>query len=528
VAAFDWHPDGRRLVVLADDARSDRVVGERETGEPTARVIDRLDWRYDGAGLTLHPAHLHVVSRSGGAPRRLTSGPWSASQPRVSPDGATVAFLADLDADADRRVRSGVHLVPLDGGEPRRLPEPAGHVGAIAYEPDGSLLCRARARFPHDDDEHARLYRVAPDGAVELLEPDLDDVLGGSTYSDLFDWQADDDRLTRATTVDDDGRTPLVRDGVVLLQSSLDPVVGALAEAAGRIVGVVSTGRHPPEVCAIEHGRARRLTRDGAWLRRAGPEVGLDEFRAGDVTCFVVSPPGAGGEPRATVLAPHGGPTGQWHPLPMLEGLLLAHAGYRVLMPNIRGSTGRGRPFVRALRGDWGGVDADDCHAVVDHAVDAGLADPERLGVFGLSYGGFLANWLVGTSDRFAAAVSENGVANNVSSWAGSDCGPTYSQAAGIGDATTPEGVDLLWRQSPLRHVAAIRTPLLLLQGEADKRCPPGDAEQLFVALRALGREVSYVLYPESAHEYLGTGRPDRRIDRHTRAIEWFGRWMPA
>jgi dipeptidyl aminopeptidase/acylaminoacyl peptidase len=304
--------------------------------------------------------------------------------------------------------------------------------------------------------------------------------------------------------------------------------VGALAEAAGRIVGVVSTERRPPEICAISGGRARRLTRDGAWLRRPLADLDLGEFRVGDITCFLVSPPGAATQPRATVLVPHGGPTAQWNPLPMLESILLAHAGYRVLLPNIHGSTGRGRPFVQALRGDWGGVDADDCHAVVDHAVEAGLADPARLGVFGLSYGGFLANWLVGTSDRFAAAVSENGVVNNVSAWAGSDCGPTYSAAAGIGDPTTPEGVELLWRQSPLRHVSAIRTPLLILQGEADRRCPPGDNEQLFVALRALGREVSYVLYPESAHEYVGTGRPDRRIDRHTRVLEWFGRWMPA
>ncbi len=527
VQGFDWHPDGRRLVVLAEDARSASVIGERATGEPTARVIERLDWRYDGAGLTLHPAHLHVVPRGGGAPRRLTAGPWSAAQPRVAPDGSTVAFLADLDPDADRRVRSGIHLVPVDGGEPRRLDEPTGHVAEVAYLPDGSLLAKARERFPYDDHEHARLYRVTAEGA-ELLEPGSDDQLGGSAYTDLFDWQADGDRLTRATTVDDDGRMPLVRDGEVLLDRGCDPVIGALAEAAGRTVGVVSTERRPPEICAIEHGRARALTRDGAWLRRAVLDLELDEFRAGDITSFAVSPPGAGGEPRATVLAPHGGPTSQWNPLPMLESILLAHAGYRVLLPNVRGSTGRGRPFVRALRGDWGGVDADDCHAVLDHAVSAGLADPARLGVFGLSYGGFLVNWLVGTSDRFAAAVSENGVANNVSSWAGSDCGPTYSAAAGIGDATTPEGVELLWRQSPLRHVAAIRTPLLLLQGEADRRCPPGDAEQLFVALRALGRDVSYVLYPQSAHEYVGTGTPDRRIDRHTRVIEWFGRWMPA
>jgi dipeptidyl aminopeptidase/acylaminoacyl peptidase len=526
VVEFDWHPDGRRFVVVAEDEHTDAIVGARPDGEPTARVIRRLGWRYDGVGLTVRAYHLHVVPRAGGRPRRLTSGAWSASSPRVAPDGATVAFLADLDDDADRRVREGIHLVPLDGGEPRRLPEPSGHVSAIAYEADGTLLCRARERFPHDDDDLPRLYRLAPDGPLERLEPGLDDQLAGTAYCDLFDWAAAEGRLTRAITVDDDGRMPVVRDGEVLLDRAHDPVVAALAEAAGRVVGVISTNGEPPEVCAIEHGAARPLTRDGTRLRAAWPQVG--EFRAGGITCFVVSPAGAGDEPRATILAPHGGPTFQWPKLPSVESLLLAHAGYRVLLPNPPGSTGRGRAFVRALRGDWGGVDAAGCHAVLDHAVAAGLADPSRLGVVGLSYGGFLANWLVGTSDRFAAAVSENGVVNNVSAWAGCDVGPTYSASAGIGEATTPEGVEALWRQSPLRHVANVRTPLLILQGEADHRCPPGDSEQFFVALRALGRDVEYVLYPESSHEFASIGRPDRRVDRQARVLAWFARWMPA
>ena len=526
VAEFDWHPDGRRFVVVAEDERTDALVGERPDGEPTARVIRRLEWRYDGVGLMLRPYHLHVVGRDGGRPRRLTSGAWSAWSPRVAPDGSAVAFLADLDDDADRRVRDGVHLVPIAGGEPRRLPEPAGHVTAIAYEADGALLCRARERFPHDDDDLPRLYRLAPDGRCEQLEPELDEQLSGTAYCDLFDWAASEGRLTRSTTVDQDGRMPVVRDGEVLLDGAHDPVVGALAEAGDRLVGVVSTGGLPPQVMAIEDGAARPLTREGGRLRATWPQ--LDEFRAGDITCFVVSPADAGDEPRATILAPHGGPTFQWHKLPSVEALLLAHAGYRVLLPNPPGSTGRGRAYVRALRGDWGGVDAAGCHTVLDHAVATGLADPSRLGVVGLSYGGFLANWLVGTSDRFAAAVSENGVANNVSAWAGSDVGPTYSAAAGLGDATTPEGVESLWRQSPLRHVANVRTPLLILQGEADHRCPPGDAEQLFVALRALGREVEYVLYPESSHEFASIGRPDRRVDRQARVLAWFARWMPA
>ena len=149
--------------------------------------------------------------------------------------------------------------------------------------------------------------------------------------------------------------------------------------------------------------------------------------------------------------------------------------------------------------------------------------------MFGLSYGGFLANWLVGTSDRFAAAVSENGVANNVSAWAGSDCGPTYSASAGIGDATTPEGVELLWRQSPLRHVAAISHAAADAAGRGRPALPARRrraAVRGAAGARPRGRRTCSI--PESAHEYVGTGTPDRRIDRQTRVIEWFGRWMPA
>jgi dipeptidyl aminopeptidase/acylaminoacyl peptidase len=134
--------------------------------------------------------------------------------------------------------------------------------------------------------------------------------------------------------------------------------------------------------------------------------------------------------------------------------------------------------------------------------------------------------WLVGTSDRFAAAVSENGVTNQVSAWANSDSGPEYCRTALLGDPLTPGGVERLWRQSPLRHVASIRTPLLLLQGEGDLRCPPQDNEQLFIALRHLGRTVEYVLYPNEPHKFGNMGRPDRRIDRQTRMLDWFDRYL--
>jgi dipeptidyl aminopeptidase/acylaminoacyl peptidase len=165
-------------------------------------------------------------------------------------------------------------------------------------------------------------------------------------------------------------------------------------------------------------------------------------------------------------------------------------------------------------------------HRALDHVVDLGLADAGRLGILGLSYGGFMVHWLIGTSDRFGAAVSENGVVNQVSAWANSDSGPDYSRTSLLGDPFSPDGVDKLWRQSPLAHVTAIRTPLLMLQGEADLRCPPQDNEQLFIALRWLGRTVEYVLYPDESHVYQATGRPDRRIDRMTRMLDWFDRHL--
>jgi dipeptidyl aminopeptidase/acylaminoacyl peptidase len=168
-----------------------------------------------------------------------------------------------------------------------------------------------------------------------------------------------------------------------------------------------------------------------------------------------------------------------------------------------------------------------DCHAVMDHVVRVGLADPKRLGCYGNSYGGFMVNWLVGTSDRFAAAVSSNGVTNQVSAYAHCDVGYIYNRQEGLGESMTPAGVDSLWRQSPLKNAANVRTPLLILQGEADLRCPPADNEQLFVALRWRGREVEYVLYPESSHDMTQSARIDRRIDRAERMLGWFHRYMP-
>jgi dipeptidyl aminopeptidase/acylaminoacyl peptidase len=310
-----------------------------------------------------------------------------------------------------------------------------------------------------------------------------------------------------------------------------DAMANHLAAAGDAITVIATVGARPPELYTVGPDGAllALTTMGGAWLDRvAWPDMRVLEAPGpgGPIEMWVASPAGAGDGPLPTVVDVHGGPLGAWSPAPSLEVALLCARGFRVVLPNIRGSISYGREWIAPQLGEWGGPDADDVHAALDHAIALRLADPDRLGALGLSYGGFMVNWLVGTTDRFKAAASENGVTNQVATWATSDSGPEYCRAARMGDPTTPEGVAQLWRQSPLRNVASVHTPLLMLQSESDRRCPASDNEQFFVALRHLGRTVEFVLYPDEYHVVQASGRIDRRVDRMTRMLDWFERFL--
>jgi dipeptidyl aminopeptidase/acylaminoacyl peptidase len=379
------------------------------------------------------------------------------------------------------------------------------------------------------------------------LAADLDRPIGQWTETDLTGWMASarsgpswvaPDRIV--ATVSDRGRSaprafPVdPRSGRPtgaperLVEG--DVVTESLAATGDRTTVLATHATRALELYEVAGGRLLRRTSQGsAWQDRVVvPEMQVVSAPGpgGPVETWIASPPGTGGRALPTIVDVHGGPLGAWAPAPAVEVHLLVARGYRVVLPNIRGSATYGRDWIEPQLGDWGGVDAADVHAALDHVLALGLADPERLGVLGLSYGGFMVHWLVGTSDRFRAAVSENGVANQVSAWANSDTGVIYDRSARLGDVFSADGVDKLWRQSPLAHVTNVRTPLLMLQGEADRRCPPADNEQFFIALRALRREVEYVLYPDEFHTFATTGRPDRRIDRMTRMLDWFDRHL--
>jgi dipeptidyl aminopeptidase/acylaminoacyl peptidase len=530
-----WSADESALIVLAEDTDSAsvyRAPGISVEDRATALRLTTIDWRSDGDGhhgLRLHPRHLHRVPLDGGPTRRLTHGTWSAARPRVD-DLDRVHFLADTHVDADLHPSPQVHRLDsdTDGGPATRqltsLPS-----GVERYHVQGRrlrVLGHPSAHRP--DDEPARWYEVADDGKLTPLGgedqlPRWTGLLGDET--DLHEWQLELDDAFDITTSSWRGSTMPSRTQTGTPLYPGQGVCGAVAQDGTRQVAILSlgTGAQAPDVYALE-GDVRRITRHGAWLDEYHrPQWERREFAgpAGPITVHLLHP--VDKVPmKGTVLALHGGPTGQWGVVPPVEALLLASAGYRVAMPNIRGSIDRGPAWVAPLRGAWGRVDATDALAVCDGLVAAGLAEAGRLGVIGLSYGGFLTQWLIGITDRFAAAVSENGVTNQVSAWAGCDTGPAFCRSSGLGDPLSAAGVERLWAASPLRNVAAIHTPLLMLQGADDRTCPASDNEQLFVALRTLRRPVEYVIYPEERHLMQATGRIDRRIDRHQRVLDWF------
>jgi dipeptidyl aminopeptidase/acylaminoacyl peptidase len=572
VGELAWSPDGQRLAFTAEVDPPRFISGPirpisrrgKASGDdtPLARHITRSDWRWDEEGHRDRWSHLFVIELPSGRPRQVTSGDWGVSDIAWHPDGRHVVFSSDRGPEADLHPRTTIWSVNVEAtsgegkGEPREILAPGGWATHPAVSPNGRWVA-AEGMLPPDpiDDVSPTVMLGRTDGsrAPWSLAPDLDRPVGSWLDTDLTGWFVygrngpfwlDDSRIV--ATISDRGRShphvftidpatgesrgheraadgDIVTHTIAVASTGLVATLGTLGARAMDVQTLdLSAGVHSP----IWQTRSTFGSRwqdtfhmpDMRLVQAPGP--------GGPIDVWIASPAGVGERALPAVVDIHGGPLGAWAPAPHLEVILLAAHGYRVILPNIRGSAGYGSDWIRPQLGDWGGVDADDVHAAVDHIVKIGLADPERLGVMGLSYGGFMANWLIGTTDRFKAAVSDGGVTNQVSAWANADAGAEVNRAALMGDPLSPQGVDLLWRQSPLRHVANVRTPLLIVQGEADLRCPASDNEQYFVALRHLGRTVEYVLYPDEYHVFSSAGRPDRRIDRNRRVLDWFDRYV--
>lgn len=535
VEAAEWSPDGRQVLLLGPSGVERFRVGDPERA--LARRIDVLTWRLDGVGVRDQLTSAWLVPGAGGRPRRLTPPTGEVVHAFWLPD-ARVGFLADLRPEAEGVELPQAWAVGLvEKARPRLLARLAGQISSAAASPGGRVALIGVDRPEPVGFENPQVFVLAG-RRLRVLGADLDRPACLLATGDLFDFRARRPPPLRwlgedavAALVTDRGCAHPYRfslDGRVERLAGGPVVCFRLEAAAGRVVVAATERGRAAEVCAVEDGELRPLTRNGGrWLApyRRDPERHRVRHRDGhEIDAWLL--PGHGRRRRALVVHVHGGPHLAHSPTPWLEMLALASAGFSVLYGNPRGSPGYGESFSGSIAGDWGERDASDVMRLLDWAVRGGRADRDRVGLLGLSYGGYMTTWLLGRNPgRFRVAVAENPVTDLLGEFA--TCDLPYDALSALAGVRLPaDDPARVFARSPLARVHVNEAPLLLLQAEADLRCPPGQSEAVFNVLRLLGRRVELVRYPEESHLLVFRGRPDRRVDRLERIVDRFERHL--
>ena len=535
-----WSPDGSQLAFVSRVGGWEEPEKEEEKGKSKpAQVIRTLRYQSNGEGF-VHDrrSHIFVIPAAGGEARQITNGDYVDGDPTWSPDGRQIAFASARHDDRDYDDAGDIFLVPAEGGQPRQVTDTAGPAASPAFSPDGSRIAYIGGRQRNEAGRNSRLYSVPVDGGAPVcLTSDLDRSV--SAFG-LPLWS--DDGRSIIIGVSDQGNEAVYRvvldsDGPAAdVQAVLDGdrQISALSgcPTAALFAFLASDPTHPSEIylCAADGSSERRLT-DCNRVWRAEVELSTPErFRyrrdGVDLDCWVIKPVGfTSGQLYPALLNIHGGPHTQFGNTFFDEFQVYAGAGYAVIYTNPRGSQGYGEAFTRAVIGDWGGVDYGDVMAGLDEALQrCDFIDPERLGVLGGSYGGYMTSWVVGHTNRFKAACSERALNTFTSFFGTSDIGPWFAvKESGALPWDNPQ-----WyvKHSPLTYAQDITTPLLIIHSENDLRCPIEQAEQLFATLKRLRREVLFIRFPDETHELSRSGKPRHRLERFRHILEWFAGYL--
>jgi dipeptidyl aminopeptidase/acylaminoacyl peptidase len=516
VNEFAWSPDARRIAYVARTGAW-KDPKERKPAERAApRVIRNLRYRFDGIGyLDDRRMHVFVADVETGAATQITDGDWYDQQPAWSPAGRTVAFVSDRERERhDRDGRADVWAVAATGGRARKLTRSRGVAMFPSFSPDGRTV--SFIGHENGDNSYAKnahlLVVPAAGGATRSLSARVDNSPLVFPPGQSYRWAPDGksvlflvmERGVQALyrTRVSDGACTRVLDGERQIQQF------SIARDGTSIVFTAAWPSNPAELYATTlgaraHERNLSHANDGFIARSEPGRTRRLSHRAADGTeieSFVLYPPAyEAGKRYPTVLFIHGGPHGM-HPSAgfQVRPHALASAGYVVLMPNPRGSSGYGERFTEGCVNDWGGGDYEDLMGAVDALVRKGIADPERLFVTGYSYGGFMTTWVVGHTDRFRAAIIGAPVSDHVS-MAGTTDIPRFSFAE-VGSAW--DDVQAVWERSPVAHLPNCTTPVLIEHHEGDLRCPIGQAEEIFQALKLRRKEVEFLRYPGGFHSY--------------------------
>ncbi len=536
VSDLAWAPDGRRLALIVTDPEPNaKAPGDTSSRAPAPIVIDRFHFKEDETGwLGAQRDHLSLYDVATHAVTPLVTGEYNEAAPSWSPDGRAIAFVSRRRPNFDRTDNYDLYVVgATPGAAPRQLTtfegpdmNPEWGSRAPAWSPDGRLIAYVQGGPLELLYYAGQKVAVVPSagGPARVLTGTLDrNVLSPAFSSDGASvvFLLEDDRVYELARVPAAGGA--VERPVEGRRALTDVSIGK----DGRMVVAGSSTAAPPELAAVEGRELRAITRQNeAWLRevRLAPveEISVRSRDGTEIHGFMVKPPDyQPGRRYPTILRIHGGPVWQFfHDFANVDWQVLAAHGYVVLGVNPRGSSGRGEKFSTAIWARWGEKDSEDVLAAVDWAVAKGIADPGRLGVGGWSYGGILTNQIIARDRRFKAATSGAGIANAFTGYGTDQYVKEYEAELGTPWKNPKAYLEVSY---PFLHADRIVTPTLFLCGDQDWNVPLINSEQMYQALRSLGRETQLIVYPGASHSL---DKPSHRRDRMERYLGWYGKYL--
>jgi dipeptidyl aminopeptidase/acylaminoacyl peptidase len=533
---FAWSPSGDRLVLVLQDPSPDEIEAAKHKDDgnwkpkPHPWVIDRVFFKQDEIGyLDRRRKHLYVFSMADHQLTQITSGDYDDTAPAWSPDGRSIAFVSNRSAHPDRNFNDDVWVVAADntdkGANLTRITTNPGTDGAPAWSPDGKWIACTSQLDPKLFQYATFQLGIVPStgGEEKILTLALDRNVSSPHFSP--------DSRSIYFIADDDGTQNLLRVPASGGQITR-PIGGRLMLDAysvsknGAIAAQMGMTDRPDEVYLLPtNGSLRRVTNtnDALMSQLQLASVEYVHFKSKDGTTvagYVVKPPDyQPGKRYPTILQPHGGPVWAYYGEFNFQPQLYAANGYVVLLPNPRGSSGYGQDFCKAIYADWGNKDFQDDMAMVDYAIAQGIADPDKLGVGGHSYGAISTNFIIVQTTRFKAAISDAGEFLYITNWGHDEYVREWEIELGL-----PWGNRALWEKlSPFNKVTRIKTPTLVMGGDADANVPVINGEQMYESLRWLGVPTMLVVYPGEYHEF---SRPSFIKDRWQRNLAWFDHYV--
>jgi dipeptidyl aminopeptidase/acylaminoacyl peptidase len=514
ISGFHFSPDGKQLVFLATD-QPNKDEEERKKVKDDTILIDR----------DLKMAHLWLFNIEKKEEKRISEGDFTVSDPQWSPDGTHITYTTRPTPKADDGSLSEVWVVNLSSGDKKKIEDTPASSDSARWSPDGKWIAYTGSPDPSGVST-SYVYLVSSTGGTPKQLTAKFDLNAGTPV-----WSRDGKTIYFSANVLEANEifsADVVTGTVTQVSKSGGSInLADISKDGNTAVGTLTQPNAPAEVFKsnLKFVQPVALTSHNRWLSDytlAETEVVKWKSKDGmEIEGLLTKPVDSDGGKLPLLLNPHGGPTGASTNTFNGTVQVLAANGFAVLQPNFRGSTGKGLVFAQANKNTWGKGDYEDCMTGVDAMIARGLADPDRLGAFGWSYGGYMTFWILTQTDRFKAVSPGAGLTNIYSMYSQNDI-QRYLRWF-YSDKSPWDATELYWDRSPMKYVNNVKTPTMIMHGQVDTRVPIAQAQEFYRALKERDVPVEFVVYPRENH---GFTEPRHQMDRVQRYVRFFAKYL--